>query len=235
VLLVDRDDAAFVVRNELERLDAARVVVVGGSDVVSDAVVARLGATRIAGGDRYETAAALSAATFESADVVYVASGHSAADAMVAGVAAAANGAPLLLVGRNHVPAATAAELARLHPARIVLVGGTAAVSDAVASALGATRLAGADRYATAVTVAEALGRSSVFVTRGDDPIDAVSGIPAAAAAGAAMLFVEPDHIPAVVRDALTARTPSAITVLGGTAAVSMQDEVDLAAYLPED
>ncbi|MEX2254925.1 MAG: cell wall-binding repeat-containing protein, partial [Acidimicrobiia bacterium] len=235
VLLVDRNKVSYATRAEIERLQPARVVVVGGSDVISDAVVAQLGATRVAGDDRYGTAAALSAATFDTADVVYVASGRRAADAMVASVAAAAAGAPLLLVEQNTIPDATSAEIARLDPARVVVVGGTAAVSDVVVSALGAERLAGVDRYATSVAVAKALGSSDLFVARGDNPMDAVSGTPAVAAAGAAMLLVQPDAIPTVVRDALAAATPSTITVLGGTDAVSMPVEVDLAAFLPTE
>jgi len=45
-------------------------------------------------------------------------------------------GAPLLLVERDAVPAPTAQELARIRPARIVILGGTSAVSEATADQL---------------------------------------------------------------------------------------------------
>jgi putative cell wall-binding protein len=76
-----------------------------------------------------------------------------------------------------------------------VLVGGTAPVGDSVVNALrsytagGATRHAGADRYATAVAVnAAAFGRHSgltVHIASGSGSADAVAGAPAAASVGA--------------------------------------------------
>jgi hypothetical protein len=42
------------------------------------------------------------------------------------------NGAPLLLVTQNDVPAPTAGELLRIRPARTYLAGGSGVVSDAV-------------------------------------------------------------------------------------------------------
>ncbi|HYD09884.1 MAG TPA: cell wall-binding repeat-containing protein, partial [Acidimicrobiales bacterium] len=232
VLLVDRDGVPSSTERELERLRPARVVVVGGTAVVSDAVVSAVGGTRVSGADRYATAAAVSAATFPSAGTVYVASGESTPDALVASVAAAAAGAPLLLVEPDAVPATTRVEIARLGATRVVVVGGSAAVSDAVASALGATRIAGADRYATAAEVARSLGRSTVLVARGDDPVDAIAGIPAADHRGAAILLVHPDAIPAVVRDVLASLSPTAMSILGGTGAITQQNEVDLAGFL---
>lgn len=94
--------------------------------------------TRLAGADRYATAAAVSAATFApGVPVAYVAAGTDFPDALAGGPAAAAQGGPILLVGRDAVPAVTAAELARLRPARIVVLGGPAAASDALVAALG--------------------------------------------------------------------------------------------------
>ena len=90
--------------------------------------------TRLSGADRYATAAAISAATFKpGVPVVYLATGLNFPDALAGAAAAGGNGGPLLLVGST-MPAATAAELARLKPARIVILGSTTVVSAAVAS-----------------------------------------------------------------------------------------------------
>ncbi len=93
---------------------------------------------RLAGGDRYATAAAVSAAAFApGVPVAYVATGAGFPDALAGGPAAADQGGPLLLVARDSVPPATAAELGRLRPGRIVVLGGSSVVSDGVAAALG--------------------------------------------------------------------------------------------------
>jgi putative cell wall-binding protein len=75
--------------------------------------------------------------------VAYVATGTNFPDAL-AGAAVAGNlGGPLLLVTRDTIPAATAAELSRLKPARIVVLGAAGVVSDAVQNALSAAALKG--------------------------------------------------------------------------------------------
>jgi hypothetical protein len=103
-----------------------------------DSVAASSGTvSRLAGGDRYATAVAVSRADYPSgAATVYVASGGVFPDALSGGPAAARAGGPVLLVARTAIPEVTAAELRRLKPQRIVVLGGTAVVSDGVAKAL---------------------------------------------------------------------------------------------------
>jgi putative cell wall-binding protein len=120
------------------------VFVVGGAAVVPDFNVDRFrsapfGFRRVWGADRYATAAALSAAVFP-ADIhrVYIATGENFPDALAGATAASRDAAPLLLVRRDLIPAATAAELVRLKPRQIVILGGTGVVSASVATQLAA-------------------------------------------------------------------------------------------------
>jgi hypothetical protein len=90
-------------------------------------------AGRLGGADRYEVAANISQATFPSgAPVAYLANGYAYADALAGSVAATGAGGPILLVSSGGVPDVTAAELARLKPAKLVALGGPASVPDAV-------------------------------------------------------------------------------------------------------
>jgi putative cell wall-binding protein len=107
------------------------------SDAVKAALAAYTGdhqpATRLSGPDRYDTAAAISAASFKTGvPVAYVANGLSFPDALAGAAAAGAQGAPVLIVQLDGIPTPIAAELKRLKPVRIVVLGGTAVVSDAV-------------------------------------------------------------------------------------------------------
>ena len=89
--------------------------------------------TRLGGADRYATAVAVSAATYSpGVSVVYLASGTGFADALAGAPAAGMQAGPVLLVTPTSIPAVVATELTRLHPARIVILGGTGAVSAAV-------------------------------------------------------------------------------------------------------
>ena len=163
-------------------------------------------APRIAGSDRFATAAAVSRSAFGAGvPVVYVATGTSFPDALAGGPAARMGNGPLLLVSPGSVPSATATELSRLKPGRIVILGGTGVVSGTVANGLDAyttgtvTRLAGVDRYSTAAVISKSAfptGASVVYIATGSTFPDALAAGAAAARAKAPILLVSPSSIP---------------------------------------
>lgn len=124
-------------------------------------------------------------------------------DALSAGALAAERTAPVLLTRGDELPEPVAELLAELAPARITVVGGTAAVSAAVedeaAEAAGGAatdRLAGANRYATSLAVAEAaraqgLDAAAVWLATGHAFPDALAAGPAAARAGAPVVLLD--------------------------------------------
>jgi len=91
--------------------------------------------------------------------VVYVAVGTNYPDALGAGPGAGLNGAPIILLPTDPpIPTATAAELERLDPRAVIIIGGTSAISTNMRNAIEAllpnadvSRIAGNDRYATNV------------------------------------------------------------------------------------
>jgi putative cell wall-binding protein len=202
VLLVGAGGLSASVGEELARLRPASIVVLGGSAVVGDDVVAALGAfaatvSRIAGADRYETAAMASAAAFAApVPVAFVATGRNFPDALVAAAAGARLGGPVLLVPGDAVPASVAAELTRLQPARIRVLGGLGVVTDATLEALRAfspdvDRIAGPTRYATAAAVSAAIhepGLPSLDLATGTNFPDALSAGPR----GGPLLLIPP-------------------------------------------
>jgi spore germination protein YaaH/putative cell wall-binding protein len=238
VLLTQRSSLPQPTGAELTRLQPRAIVVIGAAGAIDDAVLGQLDAyttgpvTRLAGGDRYATAAAISRAYFaRGVPVAYVATGANFPDALSAGAAAATRGAPVLLVKRDAVPAATAAELTRLRPGRIVVIGGTAVVGSAVASRLASytagsvTRIAGADRYATAAAVSASIfaadGPNEVFVATGAAFPDAVAGAAMAGARHAPLLLVAPTFLPAPVATELRRLSAPMTWLLGSTGAIS--------------
>ena len=238
VLLVRQDAIPQSVQEELHRLRPASIVVLGGSAAVGDRVVEKLNdvnytqgpVLRVAGVDRYDTAAKLSAGVFApGVPVVYVATGTHFADALSGAAVAGAEGGPLLLVRPGDVPATTAAELDRLNPAKIVVLGGTAAISSSVESALHAysgtvLRRAGADRYDTSAAVSAAVfptGTPSVWIATGEDFPDALAASAPAALTPAPVLLARPVCIPGSVDAEIERLNPSTMLVLGGPEALS--------------
>ncbi|HUH17444.1 MAG TPA: cell wall-binding repeat-containing protein, partial [Methylomirabilota bacterium] len=186
---------------------------------------------RLAGADRYATAAAVSRSAFSpGVPVVYIATGSSYPDALAGAPAARAGGGPLLLTAQAFIPGDTAAELTRLKPARIVVLGGSGVVSTTVLNALtsyttgGVTRIAGADRYATAALISRATfpdGAPAVYVATASTFADALAAGAAAAGAHAPILLVSRYGVPASTLAELTLLDPDTIFVMGGTEAVS--------------
>ena len=230
---------------ELQRLKPAKIIVLGGTSSVSASVQASLqqytasntqaAVTRIAGADRYATAAALSLATFTAPPVntVYVASGQGFADALAGGPAAAnapSGGAPLLLVQAGSIPDVTKTELQRLGAQTVVVLGGASTVNESVITALDpysvnpVVRRAGADRYLTSVAISSAAFPTSapkVYLATGASFSDALAGGPAAGFVHGPVLLTQANCIPPAVNDEITRLNPTNLIILGGTSSVS--------------
>ncbi|MDO9398846.1 MAG: cell wall-binding repeat-containing protein [Herbiconiux sp.] len=187
---------------------------------------------RIRGTDRYAVSAAVSRDSFgPGAPVAYVASGEVFPDALAGAAAAAHDRGPVLLVTKGAVPGAVGAELTRLAPGRIVVLGGTNTISSAVETALRAfaptvDRLAGADRYAGSALVSASVfpdpaAVSSVFVASGEVFPDALSASAAAGHLGSPVLLVGTGGVSPAVRDELTRLAPADIVLVGGRNTVS--------------
>lgn len=126
----------------LRALAPTQIIVLGGTGAVSNAVVAAAVAStgietstqRLSGSNRYDTAVAISKATFgdPGVPVAYVASGASFADALAGAAAAGHLNGPVLLTESKTVPSSVLNEIARLRPQRIVVLGGPTIVTDSV-------------------------------------------------------------------------------------------------------
>lgn len=137
VLLVDAASTPGPTSAELDRLDPASIVVLGGSGAVSPEVaadVARFGPVRrLAGPERFATSAGISRDTFKTtAPTVLLATGLAFPDALAGSAAAAKLDGALVLVNRECITRAVNAEIDRLQPQRIVLLGGSGAATDDV-------------------------------------------------------------------------------------------------------
>jgi putative cell wall-binding protein len=184
---------------------------------------------RLAGANRQATAVAASIAQFPttgSASAVVLARADTFADALAGGPLAAAKHAPLLLTSSTSLDDLTKAEIQRVLPAggTVYLLGGTSALSDAVAASVTAlgdvpVRVSGADRFATAIAVADAMGDpTTVFEASGANFPDALSAVPAAIAQHAAILLTNGSAQATATSAYLTAHATTRYAV-GGAAA----------------
>lgn len=249
VLLTRADTLPAVTRAELERLRPERIVVLGGPVAVSGALDAELAeyaqadtddeVTRLAGADRYATAANAAMTYPSGVQTAYIATGSDFPDALAGASRAGALSSPVLLTRTDNLPASTAAALTHLDPDNIVVLGGTEAIDDDVLAALEAytdgtvTRVAGTDRYETAALLSGDYdpGVNAVFVATGQVYADSMSGAPISVAIGGPIVLTQPDHLPASTIAELERLDPQRIIVLGGPVAVSNDIQVALAEY----
>jgi len=230
--------------DELARLGVDQVILVGGTAAVPAGVesglASRVKVRRVAGADRYATAAAVSnAMSLPLGSPVWIANGSDPTVALAAAAAAGAGRGALLLTEAGALPASTQSALRRILPARVVIAGDTRAVSDAVVAAVRGisgtvTRAAGTDAYATAVALAGPLsaGTPIVYVASGTSWPDSVSASWAAGADRAPLLLVDRDKVPAPTSTALRAAGPHRLMLIGGTAAISTPTEGAIRSYV---
>lgn len=245
VLLTMQNEIPSQTRAELGRLNPQRIWVLGGTGVISEGVRSALvpyassgQVTRVSGADRYGTAAEISERWYaQGVQAAFVAVGTSFADALAGGPAAALRDSPLLLVKTDSIPPATQAELNRLKPQRIYVLGGTAVINAAVATALDAyttgpvTRLAGANRFATAGAITRTFWPAKVspaYVASGMTFPDALAGGAVAGKLGVPMLLANQNDATLFTGQEVLRLSPLRLTMLGGTASLSAAVETRL-------
>ncbi|WP_165492008.1 cell wall-binding repeat-containing protein [Egibacter rhizosphaerae] len=194
--------------------------------------------TRVAGQDRFDTAARLALAAYpDGSDEVVVAAGHGFADALPASGLAGRQNAPVLLVDdeADEVPDVVADAIEELAPTRIHLIGGQGVISAEAAEDLtGPTdadleRYAGDDRFETAALVAEGFaaeevgsfgGATTVLLVSGRDFADALAAGPLASAGPHPVLLTEPDSLPTAAAEAIDELRAERVVLIGGQAAI---------------
>ena len=144
ILLVRSDSVPSSIQLELRRLAPRRIVLLGGPSTITPAVEASLKSSadsvvRWAGPDRFSTSTAITLENYVGpGGTVYIASGRVYTDALSGAPVAGSTGAPVLLVDTTSLPEVTRAEIIRLKPSKIVILGGPATVSYDVQAALAA-------------------------------------------------------------------------------------------------
>lgn len=222
---------------EISGRGITQVWIVGGTAAVGPAVEAQLrglgvqSIVRLTGADRYATAAAVAREVGAPGRAAMIVSGENGrlADAVAAAGPAAATGRPLLLVTSKGVPAATASTLKALGVTSATVVGSTVTVPASVVTSLGKSgvtsrsRIAGADRYATAAAVAtafaSAVGTDRVVVVPAPD--SGLSWAALGAAQGRLTLLTDWSSVPAATSRWLTARPVTSVSLVSDPRNVS--------------
>lgn len=249
LLLTRKDALPAAVASRIQSLGVDRVFIVGGTAAVTAVVAIAIDArvpgtsaaiTRLSGATRYETSARVAVATLGVPGrpawdgTAFVATGGNFPDALAAGPLAAAKGIPLYLSNPTGIAASTIAAMKSAGVTKVYVLGGPAAVSEASVSALNlrgialSDRWAGANRYATAATVAAnslnlGLSPTTPALATGTNYPDALAGGVMQGAAGSVVILTNGTSLSVEAGDFLSAKKADVreLRFLGGPMAIS--------------
>ena len=176
------------VGDEIKRLGAQEVIIVGGQDSVSEKVREDLkvydadkNVERIAGADRYGTSEMVAKRVVGitgKKNTGVVASGQVFPDALSVGTFASRDGYPILLVKKDSVPSQIQNAIKDLDINKTYIAGGTNTISKSTEAKLPnvVERMAGSTRYETSVAIAKSkFGASKeAYIASGEEFADAL-------------------------------------------------------------
>ncbi|MEX0657590.1 MAG: cell wall-binding repeat-containing protein [Egibacteraceae bacterium] len=242
LLLTEQGDLPQETLLALAALRPTSVTLLGGSNAIGAGVQSRLASSyqvrRVAGRDRYATAAAIAEELGAGHPRAFLVVGGAFPDALSASGPAGMLGMPILLTSSDALPTSTLTALEEAGTTEVVVAGGAAAVGEGVVDELRregylVTRVFGPSRYATAARVNEwaqpqipELDDSGLVVALGERFPDALAGGPLAAKRRQLLMIVpgtdvhRDPHASAFLADR-AGRGLARVTLLGGHAALS--------------
>ena len=217
ILLVKKDQLDSVITQEIKRLGAKNVIVIGGEksvDKIKDSL-SQYNVRTIAGANRYETSAKIAQEVIKLTGTkkAVIASGEVFADALTVAPLANKNNMPILLVQPNNIPKATQEVLKQIE--EVIIVGGEKTISKEVENKLpNPTRIAGANRYETAKKIYEYgfKDRKEVNIANGIVPADSL----VIGSIDCPILLAEANEIPEATKQAFKESKFEKVNVFGG-------------------
>ena len=191
----------------------------------------KIPSTRIAGRNRQLTAVEVSKTLFKHADVVILTSSNKMVDSLAASPKGIAINAPTLFVEKDSIMDEVIQEIKRLNPSKIIIAGGEESISDNVEKQLQQLgikqkRVAGADRFETAVKLGEEIRRNSsnktdVILVNGYNSIDALTAGSLASKLNIPILLTGSDQLNKTTEKALKNWNIQNVIIVGGKTQVS--------------
>jgi len=248
LLLVEKSNIPEVTKNEIKRLGAKNVIIVGGNTVINQEVEKQLLSlgvskiTRLGGSDRYETSLLVAQyidSNLYNIENIVVTNGLGEADALSISPIAGRERMPIILVRNNTIPSSVYNWLKGEGIRNAYIIGGTTAINDSVlnqvngitANDISGNRLGGSTRYETNAFIIDKFYGSStnkVYVSKGLQLIDALSSGPIAALENSPVILAN-NELTATQRSILSKRSTNVVVQAGhGISQKAIEDIRDL-------
>lgn len=246
ILLANKNSISDEVLDEIERLKADKVVIVGGQSSISSSVESRLKkedikVTRIAGSDRFDTSDKLSQEVSrlskKSSQAILV-NGYKNIDALSVSSLATKEELPILLNGRNALNMSVKNGLKQMNVNKVYIIGGNNSISSDVEKELkrmqiSVVRLSGTDRYETSANIAKYAYKDfdEAIIASGENPVDALAASTLTGKKEAPILLTNRNKIPKSIKKIIEDMDIGKITIVGGENSITdnvMDDMEDM-------
>ena len=246
ILLTNKNSISDEVLDEIERLKADKVVIVGGQSSISSSVESRLKkedikVTRISGRDRFDTSDKLSQEVSrlskKSSQAILV-NGYKNIDALSVSSLATKEELPILLNGRNTLNMSVKNRLKQMNVKKVYIIGGNNSISSDVEKELkrmqiSVVRLSGTDRYETSANIAKYAYKDfdEAIVASGENPVDALAASTLTGKKEAPILLTNKNKIPKSIKKIIEDMDIGKITIVGGENSITdnvMDDMEDM-------
>ena len=246
ILLTNKNSISDEVLDEIERLKADKVVIVGGQSSISSSVESRLKkedikVTRISGRDRFDTSDKLSQEVSrlskKSSQAILV-NGYKNIDALSVSSLATKEELPILLNGRNTLNMSVKNRLKQMNVKKVYIIGGNNSISSDVEKELkrmqiSVVRLSGRDRYETSANIAKYAYKDfdEAIVASGENPVDALAASTLTGKKEAPILLTNKNKIPKSIKKIIEDMDIGKITIVGGENSITdnvMDDMEDM-------
>lgn len=235
ILLSRKNSVPDAVKDEITRLGAKKVILLGGESALTKTVeneFSKLDTERIFGANRSETANKIAetvlAQTKSKKAILVGGEDRRFADALSSGSPAFKEDAPILFTRGKDITAETKAVLEKNGIEQVYIIGGDAAVDVTAENTVKSTvksaeRVAGDNRYETSIEVAKKFNPNpkEVIVASGATFADALVSSSMLNEKDAPILLTNRENTIKEINDYLRTASIERITIAGGTSAVS--------------
>lgn len=235
ILLANHDKVSKSVLDEVKRLGAKKVIVVGGESSISENVANTLKSSvnieRLAGNNRYETSRKIAEKLMNNGmdKALILVDGRNYPDALSSSALVHKNNAPILLVSDTADARENIEFAKKSNRLPKIIVGGTNSVGKDIESQVSnTTRISGTDRYETSRKIADmALSKgANVYLSTGRNYADAVASGGVIGLEKSSLVLVDENN--SNISNIKNKFEPKSVTVIGGVNSISNKLLMDL-------
>lgn len=237
IFLINNHLTGSVIK-EISRLNADKVIILGGVNSISKNVENKLSSiegvksvVRLSGVDRYDTST--KAFSFTDKKYALLASGENYPDALSSSYLIDSFG--IMLTRKNNLPSSLKNNLENVDKEKAIIVGGTGSIGQSVSNVLknqysisNIQRISGVNRYDTSVKIAGTSNSDTVIIASGESFPDALTASTLSQKIKAPILLVNKNSISKYVKNYLSTNPVEKVIILGGKSSVSEKVENNL-------